>query len=177
MRIGVSGPANVGKTTFVNDFLVEFPNFTLPRENYRETAKGKRINQLTTKTSQLAILRTMLRAEKEKGDVIFDRIILDNYVYTKAQFLRGKINKRFLLMTEMKMWESVDNLDMLFFIPTALSVELKEDSLRDTDKGFLDLTNRLFIENILVASQRISVKVLTGTRAERIELARRYLNS
>ena len=80
-------------------------------------------------------------------------------------------------MTEMKMWESVDNLDMLFFIPTALSVELKEDSLRDTDKGFLDLTNRLFIENILVASQRISVKVLTGTRAERIELARRYLNS
>lgn len=59
MRIVVVGAQNVGKTTFVRDFVTKFPNYTTPSVSYRDIvlAKGLKINQETGEESQAAIMQ------------------------------------------------------------------------------------------------------------------------
>jgi predicted ATPase len=177
MKIAIVGAQNTGKSTFLKDLLKEFPNYTTPKETYRDlvVAKGLRINQETSDESQRAI-RDFLYAQLEENslnDVFFDRSVIDNYIYTVLAYERGAASKELVEETHTMMLASYDYLDRLFFIPTAVSVRLTDDQLRDIDTKFIDLVNHRFIATLLEASHKsnIAIDVIAGTRAERVAAA------
>lgn len=178
MRIAIIGPQNTGKSTFLQDLLVEFPHYATPKDTYRDVIKRSnlQINQKTTAESQAAIrdfLNEQISNNKEK-DILFDRCVIDNYIYTKAG---NKIFGEFLKETEEIMYTSLKYLDMLFFIPTAVSVKLEYDGVRDIDVAYLDKINRLFIETLfeIVKKTNIPICLVSGTRKERVNQVRGFL--
>lgn len=181
MRIAVIGPQNTGKSTFIKDFLLAFPSYVTPTETYRDVVreKGLAINRNTTEESQRAI-RDFLFTQTTTfpgTDVIFDRCVIDNYVYTKAQHEKGLLSHVFLTETEQLMRDSLVGIDMIFLIPTAAGVAFVDDELRDTDRGFADHANTLFIDTLLELRRHIPHPIVTisGPREMRIERARRAL--
>ena len=181
MRIAVIGPQNTGKSTFIKDFLKEFPHYKTPKETYRDVVKSKKltINQKTNEESQREIRDFMYKQFCHSVDknVIFDRSLIDNYVYTYAQYVEGKISKTFLEESEDLMKEVLHSVDMYFFIPASLSVSLVNDELRDTDSKFIDEVNGYFLKTLfeLAREQRIIIKIISGTRKERIKKVKELL--
>lgn len=175
MRIAVVGAQNVGKTTFVKDVVSHFPTYTTPNVSYRDVvlARGLKINQETGPESQRAIMDFIydLISQDKNENIIFDRCLIDNYVYTYCAYLKGKVDKSFVEETKQKVFEHLKYLDLIIFIPTSVNINLEDDKLRDTDKNFVDLVNRSFVEILLEIAQNnlIPIKVFSGTREERVE--------
>jgi len=182
MRLAVIGPQNTGKTTFVKDFIKAFPHYKTPKETYRDVVKKHKlkINQETSEESQREIRDFLYRQIKstQGENVIFDRSLLDNYIYTLAKYREGKIRKSFLDETKNIMLVSLRHIDRLILIPTAAGIELVDDTLRDTDKLYIDHINKLFLEEIidLVRESPIPVWVVSGSRESRIEQLKEKLN-
>lgn len=181
MRIAVIGPQNTGKSTFIRDFLKEFPHYVTFDKTYRDvvTEGNLEINQQTTTESQKAIRDFMfgqLRHNTEYN-VIFDRCLIDNFVYTTLQYEQGTIPKWFVDESEAMMRDTLQSVDLYLFIPTAVSVPLVNDNLRDIDTSFVDATNTQFLRLLfeLVRSNNITVKVLSGSPKERIEQVKRLI--
>ncbi len=181
MRIAIVGAQNTGKSTFLSDLLKEFPGYTTPKETYRDLVvqKGLKINQETGNESQKAI-RDFLWEQIEQNreeNIFFDRSIIDNYIYTVLAYERGTASRELVDETHEMMLASFDLLDRLFFIPTAVSVRLSEDQLRDIDTKFIDLTNHRFIATLLEASHmsNIAIDVIAGTREERVAAAKKVI--
>jgi len=182
MRIAVIGPQNAGKTTFIKDFLKEFTSYETTKDTYRDHVAeiGLPINQETNESSQRAILDFLYNQtiDNRNENVIFDRCVVDNYVYTHSAYLRGRASKELLLLTEGKMYDQLTQLDCLVFIPTSAGVKLENDSFRDIDTGFVDAINRLFIEALLDIAGRTSMTifVVTGNREERVSIVRQKIS-
>jgi hypothetical protein len=181
MRIAVIGPQNTGKSTFIEDFLHAFPSYSTPSDTYRDVVheKGLLINQHTSEESQRAILEFLkTQAEQFKAtDAIFDRCLIDNWVYTKYQHLKGKIKDEFVQETEGYLLDHLAQFDALVFIPTVTGVALVNDELRDIDRSFIDGVNRLFIDKLLALRSCISqpIVTVTGAREERVAIAKEAL--
>ncbi len=182
MRIAVVGPQNTGKSTFIKDFLGEFPSYQTPKETYRDVVKKKNlpINQLTTEDTQRNIrdfLYTQIVRNKE-NDIIFDRCVIDNFIYTCAQAEKGIITSIFLEETRAMMFESLKGLDVVLFIPTTVAITLVNDEVRDIDPSFIDQVNRLFIETLFDIARRNQILLLTisGSREARVSQVREKLN-
>lgn len=181
MRVAVIGPQNTGKSTFINDFVTAHPSYTAPTRTYRDvvTERGLEINQLTGRESQKLIRDFLLDQVKTNtlDDVIFDRTVIDNYVYTKIAENKGGIDAAFVQETWDVSIEALQYLDMLFFIPTAASITLIDDELRDTDVAFIDAVNREFIDSLLKIRtlSPIEICVLSGSREERVREAKHCL--
>jgi nicotinamide riboside kinase len=183
MRIAIIGPQNTGKSTFLQDLLVAFPHYTTSKETYRDVIKQRnlQINRKTSKESQAAIrdfLYKQVSSNKEEH-VVFDRSVIDNYVYTKAKHETGEIPSEFLQETEEMLYASLKHLDMLFFIPTTVSVKLEQDGVRDIDVAYLDKINHLFIEILfdVVQKTHFPVYVVFGTRSERVKRVEKFLTT
>lgn len=176
MKIAVVGPQNTGKTTFIKDFLKEFTHFVSPQETYRNIIEKNnlKINQETTLESQRDIRDSMIQIiyenTKKYQDIIFDRCIIDNYIYTKYAVDKKKIKREFLFETWKFLIQDIKNYDYIFFIPTQISITLVNDDMRDIDVKFIDTINKEFIALLLqLASEyKIKVKVISGNRKERI---------
>jgi hypothetical protein len=176
MRLAVSGPQNTGKTTFIKDFLKAFPSYYSPSETYRDVIRKNnlKINRESTDESQRLIrdfLYKQIKSNKRKN-ILFDRCVLDNLIYSTYQFEQGNVSKKFVDETKKILSDSLKYLDALILIPTGVSVRLVEDNLRDTDIHFIDSVNRIFISAILdIASKKKTPKiyVVTGDRESRIK--------
>lgn len=181
MRIAVIGPQNTGKSTFVKDFLKEFPHYVTKEETYRDVIEqdGLEVNQKTSLESQRAIRDFMfgqLRHNTEYN-VVFDRCMIDNFVYTSVAYELGIIPKWFLDETEGMMKDTLQLVDLYLFIPTAVSVPLVDDGTRDIDKGYIDMVNNHFLRVLfdVVRKYHLNIKVISGTREERIAQARKLV--
>jgi hypothetical protein len=174
MRIAVVGAQNVGKTTFVKDFVAKFSNYITPNVSYRDIVltKGLKINQETGEESQAAIMQFIynLISENKDENIIFDRCLIDNYVYSHCAYLKGAISGEFIEVSKETMFSHLQFLETIIFIPVSLAVELESDKLRDTDKKFIDTVNRTFVEILLEVSRRFEIRiiVLSGSREERL---------
>ena len=181
MRLTVTGPQNTGKTTFVEDFLSAFPDYFSPKETYRDVIRNNslKVNRETTEKSQKLIRDFLYKqiCEDKNKNVIFDRCVLDNFIYSYYQYELGKFSKKFIDESEKMMFDSLKHLDALIFIPTGVSVPLKEDYLRDTDVQFIDSINRLFISTILEVARKSKIKiaVITGDRKSRIDQIKKFI--
>ena len=153
MRIAVIGPQNTGKSTFVADFLEEFPHYTTPQKTYRDVIEEKNldVNQLSGLESQKSIREFIFGQMRYNNEynVIFDRCMIDNYVYTYVQYEKGQIPKWFVDETEAMMLDALTEVDVYFFIPTAVSVPLVADGTRDVDTSYIDTVNHHFLRILL----------------------------
>lgn len=110
-------------------------------------------------------------------NIIFDRCMIDNYVYTSALYQQGVIPKWFLDETEAMMKDVLQTVDLYLFIPTAVSVPLVDDGTRDITASYIDTVNNLFLRTLfdLIRSHHATVKVISGSREERIAEVRKLI--
>jgi nicotinamide riboside kinase len=181
MRIAVIGPQNTGKSTFIQDFLKEFPHYTTPETTYRDLVEEKKleVNQETNVESQKEI-RDFLFGQLRHNtayNVIFDRCLIDNYVYTSVQYEAGTIPKWFVDETDAMMRDTLQAVDLYLFIPTAVSVPLVDDGTRDITAKYIDTVNNHFLKILFELSRKysISIKVLSGSREERVEQIKKLI--
>jgi nicotinamide riboside kinase len=181
MRVAVFGPQNTGKSTFIQDFIQEFHHYKTPSETYRDVIENNQleINQKTGLESQKAIRDFMfgqLRHNTEYN-IIFDRCLIDNFMYTSVAYEAGNIPKWFVDETYAMMIDTLQSVDMYLFIPTSVSIPLVEDGTRDVTKSYIDTVNTQFLKIIfdLIRTHHITVKVISGTRKERIDQVKKII--
>jgi hypothetical protein len=199
MRICISGTCSQGKSTFIEDFLKEWPTYTTPKNTYRKFVKDKH-SKKTTKDIQWKILNSMIdELQKHDADdnVIYDRGPLDNVVYTLWARSKdiGNINDEFVQKTITLARESLKHIDIIFYIPITRVAAVEYDTeefLRDKDMGITDENHRVEIDNLFKAIKRDwddnpaskffdpkdkpAIIEIFGSQLERIQLSKLYLN-
>lgn len=197
MRICVSSVAGTGKTTFVNDFLKNWPNYKSSGETYRKLIKEKELtlNKEGNKKSQQIILDCLLDEAmkyKETDNIIHDRGTIDNLVYTlwlKAK-QKGDIDDNFLQKSFQLVKQSMFFYDVIFYIPYDDETITKEErENRETDKeynseldNFFKAINSMYYDkntHLFPFNEERGVPALIeifGNRNERIEIAKLYIN-
>jgi predicted ATPase len=194
MRIAISGTACQGKTTFLNDFIKKWPKYTTPKNTYRDViGKKKKHSSKTTSKLQWDILNFMVDQLQEctaDQHVIFDRCPLDNLVYSLWAHGKDKkgFEKDFIDKCIPVVRESLRFLDIIFFTPItkAAPIEIKDDTLRDTDKEYIEEIDHLFkaisqsyyqaTSPFFVKDDRPALIEIFGQPNERIMMASMYLN-
>lgn len=196
MRICVSGAASMGKTTFINDFLKNWPSYKSSGKTYRDLIKDKKLtlNKEGTKESQEIILNALLdEAMKYKttDNIIHDRGTIDNLVY--SLWLRakekGNVDDLFIQRTFQLVKNSMFFYDVIFYIPYDDKFQnIEERDNRETDKSynqeldnFFKAINEMYYNkntNLFPFNDEGGVPALIeifGSRKERLEIAKLYI--
>jgi predicted ATPase len=191
MRIAISGTASIGKTTLIEDFLKEWPNYTKNNYTYRDALKNHSKN--TDSDVQWTILNNMideLQKYDKNDNVIFDRCPLDNLVYSMWSNNYGEIDDGFISKCIPLVKESMRLLDIVFFIPITkvAPVPITDDARREVDPSYIQEIDQIFkaivqqyqynLDNTPFFPKDDSPGVIEifGKRDERIHLIRQYLN-
>ena len=121
MRICISGTSGQGKSTFIKDFLEEWPMYTTPDTSYRDELKRTH-SKKTNEDIQWKILNTMLDEQQKYGSedyVLYDRSTLDNIVYTLWAHAKDpkKVSEKFVNKCIPLVRESFKLIDIVFFMP------------------------------------------------------------
>jgi hypothetical protein len=199
MRICITGTCSQGKSTLIEDFLKEWPNYETPKKTYRSWLKDNH-SKKTTKDVQWKILNSMVDDLQRhgKGDnVIYDRGPLDNIASTLWAYsnkVEG-VDDAFVKKSISVVRESLKFIDIIFYIPITRVSPLEydtEDFLRDKEKGLVDENFRVEIDNILKATKKDwdtnpeskffdphdkpAVIELFGKPEERIQMIKLYLD-
>lgn len=206
MRIVVSGANNMGKTTLVQDFLKNWPNYEYGKLKYREKVQEKlgkdpngteyrSLSKLGNKETQDLIRDSIIEdisAYKREDNVIFDRGLLDNLVFSfylcgvGINGCDGNWMKEQLPIFK----EAFKFYDIIFFIPL-----IEGYSTPEIPEGNLDLDREVIFrsecDNIFKALQKDyidgkriwlpekntpAIIECFGTREERIQMIKLYLN-
>ncbi|OHA62185.1 MAG: hypothetical protein A2556_00980 [Candidatus Vogelbacteria bacterium RIFOXYD2_FULL_44_9] len=185
MRLAVIGPQNTGKSTFIQDFVKTFPQYSTPIETYRDVIKRKKlaINQQSSETAQ-KVIRDFLFDQichNRESNILFDRCVIDNYVYTLALYEKKEASLEFLNETFDMIIKHLEFLDGIIFIPSAVAVKLTNDGVRDIETKYIDKINRFFIKTLFLLQKHrpVEVFVISGDRRERIKLSQdifRFIN-
>lgn len=151
MKIAVIGTQNIGKTTYINDFLKKWPMYKTPEKTYRDIIKEKKLNcnENGDEESQKVILDCLVdqTIDSSKDDfIIMDRSVLDNLAYTSWLNLYGKVSDSFLEKTKTIVKETLKLYDVLFFLPITKfsNIEIKDDGLRSIDPVYRQEIDTLF---------------------------------
>ena len=196
MRIGVMGTACIGKSTFINDFIANWNMYTLcekPRYTDLVKEKGLKLNESGNEESQKIILNSLIDQvmnTTKKDNIIFDRSVLDNLVYTMWLNANEKVSDDFVRESIKLVRESLVFYDILFFLPITRQSPVKfvPAEHRTTSPEY-----RLEIDNIFKAiihqynkndstyfpfeskAGCPAIIEIFGTRELRIELAKQYI--
>jgi len=192
--ISVSGTQCIGKSTFIEDFILNWPMFKAPEKTYRDIIKDKglKINQETTKESQKLILDSIIEIMESyprKENIIFDRSPLDNIVYSIWAYEKnkGNIDSEFVTECIQKSRQALQRLDIMFLIPISKQndINLEEKEQRDIDPEYRTEIDELFQglkrhkeagDNVFfVKDDSPPIIEIFGSRQERIEIAKLYL--
>lgn len=191
MRIAISGTASIGKTTLIEDFLKEWPNYIKNNYTYRDVLTNHSKN--TDSDVQWTILNNMideLQKYDKNDNVIFDRCPLDNLVYSMWSNNYGKIDDNFISKCIPLVKESMRLLDIVFFIPITrvAPVPITDDKRREVDPAYIQEIDQIFKAIIQQYQYNLNntpffpkddspgVIEIFGKRDERIHLIRQYLN-
>ncbi len=141
-KIGIIGTQCIGKTTLVDDMLIQWPQLTRPEKTYRDLIKKKKlsINKEGNKKSQEAILNFLVdeaMANYGKKKMIFDRTPIDNLVYSLWLYEKGTsdIDEAFIDKCVAQVRQAVKFYSVIFYIPLTLEndVLLQSKENRDID--------------------------------------------
>ena len=153
MRIAISGTANQGKSTLINDFLANWPMYKIGGNSYRDYIKKNKSphSKKTNKETQWKYLNLIiddLQKFNKDDYVIFDRCALDNLVYSlwACDKQVGRIDDKFIEKCIPIVKESYKHLDILFFLPItkAALVPIVENGTRETDETYVKEIDALF---------------------------------
>ena len=191
MRIAVTGTNGIGKSTFIKDFLTEWPDFKTPTTTYRDTVKNRHASKIT-ESKQRKILDHMIDTMKTYGatdNVIYDRCPVDNMVYTLLANSQGLISDEFVEESAKRLKESLRMIDLILFIPITKSDKINLTSTLSARDG-IDLDYATGVDHIFKAlykqwelKESIFVDVtdkphvieIFGTREERLSISRLYV--
>lgn len=197
MRISVSGTACQGKTTLINDFIKNWPNYKTPSNSYRDVIKSGNYphSKNCTKDGQWAILNHMideLQKYSKDDKVIFDRGPLDCLVYTLWAFDKktSDIDETFINKIIPIVKESLKYLDVIFFTPITKSspVMIVNDGTRETDPVYIEEIDNIFKALLYQYQHNLgrtpffsaddcpAIIEIFGKQHERIVLIQQYLN-
>jgi len=190
MKIAVCGTSCIGKTTYIQDFLQTWKNYKNPEKTYRNSVDKELLNKSGTEESQKFILNALVDQAIEfskKDNVIFDRCVLDNLVYTTWLYLNDKVSEKFLEESRIIVRETLKLYDILFFIPITkvAPVEISEKETRETDSVYreeIDNIFKSFISSYHKSEGKIfpsedcpAVIDIFGSPIERIKVTQLYL--
>jgi hypothetical protein len=192
MKIAICGTSCTGKSTYIKDFLKTWPNYHSPEKSYRNLIKEKNLPHSSqgTEESQREILNSLVdqAIEYSKNDnVIFDRCVLDNMVYTSWLFLKEKVSEKFLGETRTLTRETLKLYDIIFFVPLTkvAPIELNEKDLRETDQTYREEIDNIFKSfvasyhkgdgKVFPSEECPAVIEIFGTPEERIKMTQLYL--
>jgi hypothetical protein len=190
MKIAVCGTSCIGKTTYIQDFLQTWKTYKNPEKTYRNSVDKTLLNKSGTEESQKFILNALVDQAIEfskKDNVIFDRCVLDNLVYTTWLHLNDKVSEKFLDETRIIVRETLKLYDILFFIPITkvAPVEISEKETRETDSVYreeIDNIFKSFISSYHKSEGRVfpsedcpAVIDIFGSPIERIKVTQLYL--
>lgn len=151
--ISVSGTQCVGKTTFIKDFLTQWPMYKTADKTYRDVIKSEKlkINKETTQETQKLILEAIvedIKLAKKDDFVLFDRSPIDNLVYSLWAYDKnvGDIDDGFVADCIKIARHAIQKLDVMFLIPLTKHHEIKieDNGMRETDPVYRAEINELF---------------------------------
>lgn len=153
MKISISGPANSGKTTLINEFINKWKNYKTPIKSYRdELAKQKLTHsKQTSEETQSFILDFMIKQLEENKNyehIIYDRCPLDVLVYTVQAAEQGLVSDNFVSDTILKVRDSLSLLDIIFVLPYNKNIPIEKNGVRETDLDYILKTDNIF-KNLL----------------------------
>lgn len=191
----ITGAQNVGKSTFINDFIAQWPTYKVADNSYREKLKADKkikLNQEGDEESQVMI-RDILIEQAQKytkdEDIIFDRGIFDNLVYSLWLNSKGKASDEFIKSQIPIIRETLKLYDIIFFIPLLKNYNIpivpSADGSRDLDPIFRDEIDVIMksLEEQYQKGKRIffpaddcpALIEIFGDRTQRIEMAKLYI--
>jgi hypothetical protein len=151
MKIAVIGTANIGKSTYIKDFLKKWPMYKLVDSEYRKLLKEKNLSHSKdgNEESQRIILNCLVdEVVKYSKDefAIFDRCVVDVLAYSTWLHLNGKISEKFLDEQRILIRETLKLYDVLFFIPLTkvAPVEIDDNGIRETDPVYREEIDTIF---------------------------------
>ena len=180
MIIAVSGTQNIGKSTFIKDFIAANPDFTTPVLDYRKLIEdnGLKINREGDLRSQQMLLDFIITdIPKHTGNVIFDRSAIDAYVYGLWHRLNRAEASGFTMEAIRYQYEqmrkAVGLYDKILFIPLSKNPDIKveDDKFRDTNLEYRAEIDRLFtivIESLGERFRKEKVVEIYGSREQRL---------
>jgi len=192
MRIAVSGAGRLGKTTFVNDFIKQWPEYKTPEKTYRSEIKKNKHSQNTDGKTQLRVLNQLVEqvsSYKKDDNVIHDRCPLDNLVYSMWGHEKGNkgCDPYLLEKTIPLVIESMRSLDIIFLLVTspANKIVLRETDtkkdlkyLEEIDVIFKEIYSRYRKDGCFAffpKNDSPAVIDLHGAPEERIAIAKLYI--
>jgi len=192
MRIAISGTANTGKTTLVQDFLKRWPTFKTVEKTYRHFLKNGEHSSKTTSTTQRTLAEWFIEQIKQFGpedNVIFDRCTLDVLVHTLWGVHHETISAKFADEIIPQIKESLRNLDIIFYIPFDDNIPIVDDGIRDTDVTYIkeiDAFFRIMYEDYIKADKETFIIFpkddmpafipINGSREQRIAQIAEYVD-
>lgn len=141
-KIGIIGTQCIGKSTLIEDMILQWPQLTRPEKTYRDLIKEKKlpINKNGTKESQELILNFLAdeaMASYGKKKMVFDRTPIDNLAYSLWLFEKGlsDIDEEFIDKTVNIVKQTVKFYSVLFYLPLIPQneVPLTKKEQRDVD--------------------------------------------
>lgn len=193
MKIAVTSTQNMGKSTFIQDFLNKWPMYKTPEKSYRDIVKEKnlKINEEADEETQRILLNSLVDQAIESSNeefVIQDRCVLDNLAYTLRLNAYGKVSDKFVEEVREIVQNTLKLYDVLFFFPISKfnDIPIVADGFRSTDPMFrneIDAIFKAFQCSYNQGDSKIFPKYdcpafveLYGNREERIKLASLYVN-
>lgn len=196
MRIGVMGTQCIGKSTYIREFLKEWPQYTTNNRKHTDYIKEKNLilNENGNEQSQKFILDFLVEqimSYKKEDKVILDRTVLDNLAYTLWLNANGKVENSFVRETINIVKESLVFYDIILFFPlTNLSpIPLEENGIRSINTIYREEIDNIFkslmqkyhsgsttyfpFDNKLGCPGIVEI---FGNRDERIVLTKMYIN-
>lgn len=151
MRIAVSGTANTGKSTLVENILAVWPNYKTPSKTYRDLIKEKNLphSSATSIDTQWDILNFMidqLQNTTTKSNIVFDRCPLDNLAYTLWAHDKGieGFTKEYVDKAVKLTKESMRHIDLILLLKYDPAIKIEEDDLRDTNIEYIKEIDDIF---------------------------------
>lgn len=149
-KIGIIGTQCIGKSTLIEDMMLQWPQLSTPERTYRNLIKEKNlpINKNGTKESQGLILDFLVEeANKNYGKkkMVFDRTPLDNLAYTFWLYDKGisDIDEQFIDDSVIKVRNAIAQYSILFYLPL---IEKNNVPLAPKDQREIDPVYRAEID-------------------------------
>jgi predicted ATPase len=181
MKISISSTHGSGKTTLFESLrlIEEFSDFHFVGSPTRKAKnKDMPINNKASNynnTQEFCFEYDINNLEEFKQySVVFDRSLLDTYIYTKYLFSKGKVDRDIFHQIELGWLLYKEQYD-LFIIPNHTEVLLQSDESRITDQEFQESIAELF-EDELIGIPIYKVLRVQGTTQQRIEQIYQKIN-
>ncbi|NBW33564.1 MAG: hypothetical protein EBR30_00755 [Cytophagia bacterium] len=194
-KIGIIGTQCIGKSTLIEDMMLQWPQLSKPERTYRDLVKEKNlpVNKNGTKESQEAILNFLVDEAMEnvgKKKLVYDRTPLDNLAYSLWLYEKGEsdIDEAFIDKTVDLVRNSIRFYSVLFYLPL---IEQNEVPLTAKEQRDIDPVYRAEIDVLFDAFYRAREKggsrffynedcpmiiPIYGNPLQRIAMIKQYIN-